>query len=317
MIPRIKYGFRALLLVLLASVQLLACASAERRGVPAVHVVTGAPATVSAADAASPGVLRVMTLNMAHSRGDGFHQLLQSTASAHANLRAMLALFERYDPDVVALQEADRNSFWNGNFDHVEYVARHGDFQQFVHGEHVQGGGLSYGTALISKLTLKNPEPLTFDPTTSITPKGFVVSTVRWPGASAIQVDMVSVHLDFFSESNRRRQAAELIQVLRQRQRPLIVMGDLNAEWIPGDSTVRHLARALNLKPYRPVSEGLDTFPGFGKRLDWILVSPHFVFLDHRVLPDSVSDHRPVIATLGIKPYQSVNTFSLAWPGMD
>ena len=108
---------------------------------------------------------------------------------------------------------------------------------------------------------------------------------------------MVSVHLDFASRTTRRKQAEELIATLRDRQRPVIVMGDFNSGW-QADSTVRHICEALALNAYRPDGTGLETFPAFGRRLDWILVSPGIAFRSYEVLPDSLSDHRGVIAEL-------------------
>ena len=41
---------------------------------------------------------------------------------------------------------------------------------------------------------------------------------------------------------------------------------------------------------------GLETFPAFSERLDWILVSPELSFRSYNVLPDRISDHRSVLA---------------------
>ena len=291
---------RAQLLGMVLLILLQACTATESRYQPETRVVPGASFTFSASPVQAKGVLRVMSLNMAHSRGEGFHQALQKTSTAFDNLEAILEMLREYRPDVVALQEADGKSFWNGKFDHVEYLARHGWYQQYVHGEHVKGGGLSYGTALLSGHELENPEVVTFSPESSVTPKGFVVSTVQWPGEPSIKVDVVSVHLDFSSESKRRQQASKMIEVLRERQNPVIIMGDFNTGWEPEDSAVRLIAGELGLVTFQPADEGLHTFPSFGRRLDWILVSPRFRFVSHSVIPDAVSDHRAVIADLDL-----------------
>lgn len=243
------------------------------------------------------GRLRIMTVNIAHGRGESFHQLLQGVTTTLANLDSIASLFRRSDADIVALQEADGPSFWSGNFSHIDYLADNGDFSQSVHGVHVDGLGLSYGTALIARLDLKDPQAVTFDPSLSPVPKGFVVSTVSWPGSPGIDVDVVSLHLDFASEAIRKQQAAELIETLQERQRPVIIMGDFNTGW-KENSTVQHISEALALTAYRPGEAGLETFPAFGERLDWILVSPGISFRSYQVIPDAVSDHRGVIAEL-------------------
>lgn len=238
-----------------------------------------------------------MTLNIAHGRGESFHQLLQDTATTRVNLDRIAALLRHSDAHVVALQEADGPSFWSGNFSHIDYLAQNGAYRRSVHGAHVDGLGLSYGTALIARLDLGDPQAITFDPTLSPVPKGFVVTTVSWPGRPDIEVDIVSLHLDFASGTNRRQQAQELISTLQDRQRPLIVTGDFNAGW-QENSAVAHICQALALDAYHPGAPGLETFPALGKRLDWILVSKGISFHSYRVLPDTVSDHRGVLAEL-------------------
>jgi endonuclease/exonuclease/phosphatase family metal-dependent hydrolase len=172
---------------------------------------------------------------------------------------------------------------------------------------HVDGLGLSYGTALISNLELKNTKAVTFDPALSPIPKGFVVSTINWPGNVELVVDIVSVHLDFTNKAIRRMQAMELIDTLKQRKNPMILMGDFNAGW-QRDSVVRHISQALGLSAYHPTEPGLETFPAFGERLDWILVSPEISFRSYQVLPDKVSDHRGVIAELEWRRRQFVDS---------
>ncbi|MEA2094044.1 MAG: endonuclease/exonuclease/phosphatase family protein, partial [Pseudomonadota bacterium] len=140
-------------------------------------------------------------------------------------------------------------------------------------------------------------------PAYSFMPKGFVVSTIIWPDGSGIEIDIdiVSLHLTFSSEEIRRKQAAELIDVLQVRNRPVIIMGDFNTEWQSENSSVQFITEALGLNAYQPEMTGLETFPGLGRRLDWILVSPDFEFRSYRLLPDIVSDHRGVIAELVLK----------------
>ncbi|MDX1698349.1 MAG: endonuclease/exonuclease/phosphatase family protein, partial [Thiohalobacterales bacterium] len=143
------------------------------------------------------GRLRVLTLNIAHGRGDSFHQLLQHSDTTRANLADIASLLRDSDAHVVALQEADGPSFWSGNFSHVDYLARNGRYRHAVHGAHADGFGLSYGTALLARFDLRNPRVITFNPEVSAVPKGFVVSTIDWPGRPGVEVDIVSLHLDF------------------------------------------------------------------------------------------------------------------------
>ncbi len=283
--------------LLLQGLILPGCASTRLHSTPPVQSYRVTPDLLAVVNDERDCSLRIMTLNVAHGRGDGFHQLLQRSATTHANLDAIASLIKDSGAAVVALQEADGPSFWSGNFNHVDYLADNGAFSQSVRGMHVDGLGLSYGTALVANLDLRDPRAITFDPALSPVPKGLVVSTVSWPGNPDINIDIVSVHLDFASKSVRNKQALELIEILGDRKRPMIIMGDFNDEW-EKDSSVQHISRALALSAYSPEATGLETFPAFGERLDWILVSPGISFRSYRVVPDIVSDHRGVIAEL-------------------
>lgn len=300
-ILRCRYPVRVAAASLLASVlSLQGCTTADLRSQLDVRTFDTPEASAMPVNTGGDFTLRVMTLNLAHGRGEAFHQLFQKSATIIQNLDEISAMLKREQADVVALQEADAPSFWSGNFHHVDYLARQASYTSAVNGTHVDGPGLAYGTALLANTGLRDAESVTFNPDIALTPKGFVVSTVEWPGQSHVQVDVVSLHLDFSSEMMRQQQALELIEYMRGRNRPMIVMGDFNADWGESDATVQLIASELALKAYDPGAEGQNTFPYRDKRLDWILVSGSMEFREYQVISDAVSDHRGVIAELGL-----------------
>ncbi|MHC4732089.1 MAG: endonuclease/exonuclease/phosphatase family protein [Planctomycetota bacterium] len=233
--------------------------------------------------------LRVMTLNVAHGRGTAAHQTGLGKDELEVNLEAVARMLRRERPAVVALQEADGPSFWSGEFDHVRRLAARAGYPHRFRGRHVDAPRLSYGTALLAARPLENPVSHRFAPSLPTPLKGFVVATVG-------PVDVVSVHLDFLRAGVRRRQVAEMIEALRTRGRPLILLGDLNLEW--GD-TLRHLADALDLKAFAPDATDLATFQD--RRLDWILISRELEFVRYAVVPDALSDHRAVVADVRVR----------------
>lgn len=242
--------------------------------------------------------LTVMSLNLAHGRRNGWHQALMRRRTLQANLAEVAGLIRRERPDVVAIQEADRPSLWSGRFDHVQFLAGMADAPYFVHGEHVKVLKLTYGTALLSRCSLADPVSHTFFPAWPILSKGMVVATIGWPGATERQLDMVSVHLGVGRKAVRQRQSREIVERLKNRKRPLVLMGDFNCGYGGREQTLALLMGELNLRAYAPEAKGLNTFPLLNRRLDWILISPELDFVDYRTLSDVVSDHRPVVATL-------------------
>ncbi len=244
--------------------------------------------------------LRVLTLNTAHGRKNNAHQILQKRPATRANLDDIAKILKRERPDIVALQETDGPSVWSGMFDHVEYLAQKADYPYSILGEHVKGKRNVYGTALLSTAPLQTPESIKFSPAPPTFSKGAVISTIQFPGNHSIDIDVVSVHLDFARKSVRKRQAEELTDRLLSRERPLILMGDFNCEWTSGESTLPFLARTLNVKAYRPYAQDLTTYPTSDRRLDWILISPELEFIDYHVFHDTMSDHLGVLSEIGL-----------------
>jgi endonuclease/exonuclease/phosphatase family metal-dependent hydrolase len=277
---------------------LLSCATSQLQYTPSVQRYEGSGIPCSGDVGSGDHELKVMTLNVAHGRGTGFHQMLQNTQQTVTNLDHINLLLTEVAPDIVALQEIDGPSFWSGKFNHVEYLASRSGFSHSVQALHVDAMGLAYGTALVSRLALSNSRAVTFDPSLSPVPKGFVVSTIRWPGWQGIDIDVVSVHLDFMSGSIRKTQADELVALLHARNNPVIVMGDLNSGWHQQESTAQYLVEQLGLTAYRPEDTTMMTFPALGERLDWILISSGIEFSSYEVLGTEVSDHRGIVARL-------------------
>lgn len=261
-----------------------------------VDAVAGRPTRV-------PG-LRVLTLNLAHGRGTAFHQLSTPDAVFVANIGRAARLIERLAPDVVALQEADAPSGWSGGFDQVAAIGQQTGLGNWFHGIHgrvglwgLGGGDMAYGTALLTRLPFTASRSVAFDSSWRDT-KGFVVATVRGPGAFG-EVDVVSVHTDFLNDEIRQGQVAVLVEALRRRGRPLILMGDLNSQWRAAGFEVAALAGALGLVAYEP-DGAQPTYPSVDpdRRLDWILISEGLVFGHHEVIDTVVSDHRAVFAVV-------------------
>jgi endonuclease/exonuclease/phosphatase family metal-dependent hydrolase len=244
--------------------------------------------------------VKLMTLNIAHARATGSSQLLQTNMQARFNLYQIAQVVKRESPDVVAFQEIDHDSVWNGSFHHGEFIARLADYPHVYGGAHVSGNYLNYGTALMTRQSLVGSQSVVFEKPIGRRGKGFVVSSINWPEAQGMHVDLVSVHLDFLTTAKRRAEIDRLISVVAARDRPRIVMGDFNTGYDePG--LIPYLTDRLELHTWQPEKHAV-TYPVLKRRLDWVLVSHDFEFLDHKVLPDTISDHHAVIAEVTIKP---------------
>jgi endonuclease/exonuclease/phosphatase family metal-dependent hydrolase len=240
------------------------------------------------------GPLVVATLNVAHGRAESPHQLLLGADDLASNLRAAGAIFVAETPHALLVQELDGPSWWSGNTEQGPLLARGARLPWVSRGRHVEGWGLNYGAAVLSASRPLATHTYAFDSTPPTPPKGFVVVTLPYRG---VEVDVVSVHLDFGRAGSRAAQVEMMLERLKARGRPLVLGGDLNCD---GDSApFKRLIEGLTLHSADPEGEAA-TFPATGARIDWILASEHFRFRRYAVLPASVSDHRAVVAALDL-----------------
>lgn len=240
-----------------------------------------------------PGTLRVLTLNVAHGRGTAFHQSLTRPAHIRRNLEAIAELIRRSNADVVALQELDAPSAWSGGFDHLDFLAERSGYDYAYHGLHVDRGfpRLQYGTGILSRYPIRDAHSHAFD-LNALDTKGYVRVQVEGPTGV---VDIVSLHLDFKRDAERREQLAILSSHLERRADPapeLIIAGDFNCTLsgqVLADFAGRHALSAA--------SEGDGTFPSRRprRRIDYVLVSGGFSIQSRLSVPVAVSDHLPVL----------------------
>ena len=246
--------------------------------------------------------LTVATLNMAHGRKDARNQMFLSEEAIRANLLELAGLLDRAEADMIALQEADAPSWWSGEFDHVDFLARNSIYPCTLHGVHATTRAYDFGTALLSQHPLQGGFVHSFQPSWPTTTKGFTLAALSWNPSGRLEqplrVKFVSVHLDFSRRSVRRAQIAEMVGLVGKLKPPLVLMGDFNTDWQTEDSSLKFLAEELGLEVYEPHAEGLSTYGDKGARLDWILASPDLKFRRYAVYPDIVSDHYAVAAEL-------------------
>lgn len=240
--------------------------------------------------------IRVLSLNVAHGRGLAFHQTLASTRRVQQNLDAIARVVAATGVDVVALQELDAPSSWSGEFDHLAYLADRTGLAHLFHGLHMnlRTPRLAYGTGVLSRWPLAGGTTRRFGQN-ALDTKGYVRVRVAGPGA---EVDLVSLHLDFKRDKERRAQLALLSQDLHWNppRGPLVVAGDFNTT--PERTLIPEFMQAHTLRasgsPLHP------TFPSVRprRRIDEVLVSEHFEVRHHEVVDVQVSDHLPVLAEL-------------------
>ena len=237
-----------------------------------------------AQDSPAPVTLRVLSYNIHHGEGtDGRVDLPRIAASIRAAR-----------PDLVALQEVDRNVRRSGSVDQTAELARLTGLHGFF-GKAIDYDGGEYGQSLLSRFPIDAPlvawlpgEP---DRERRIAVSGRVVVHGR-------SLTFVTTHLHHINPEFRNRQATHLNELFGPSTQPVILAGDLNAP--PESQPLRILAGTWLLTTSDPTAltfpAGLPT-----KKIDFILARPPAIFRPlHEEVPTEkvASDHRPILVEL-------------------
>ncbi|TVR46129.1 MAG: hypothetical protein EA402_03050 [Planctomycetota bacterium] len=245
-------------------------------------------------EARAPASLTVASFNLAHGRGASGHQVFTSRQRQVEHLQQTAELMQQHGVTLALLQEADGNSWWNRRKDLVLSLAQAFDWQTGPRGYQVQGFGLDYGNAIISRYALRQARARNWPGGWGAPPKGAVAAVLDFDGEP---LTVVSIHLEPFQRWRRMRQARSLAEWLHGHSGHLLIAGDFNADWNRADDAVRLLAESLALEPWPGAETSPPTF-WTGRRLDWILVSSGLEISEPRILADAPSDHAMVIAEI-------------------
>jgi endonuclease/exonuclease/phosphatase family metal-dependent hydrolase len=257
-----------------------------RGGIAAV--LLGCAGLAPADDGAGPKALRVLTYNIHHGEG----------TDGKLDLPRVAAVIKAARPDLVALQEVDRNTTRTGKVDQTAELAKltglHAEFGKAID---LQGGG--YGLAVLSRFPLKGvkTDPL---PGKKGQEGRIVMRATVEPGGGAPPVTFLNTHFQHDDGPTREAQAAKIDELFGAAEGAFILTGDLNAT--PGSAPVKALAKTWAFAT-EPGGKGLLTIPADVPRqqIDYVLFRPagRFRPVEARVIEEAVaSDHRPVLAVL-------------------
>ena len=225
-----------------------------------------------------PPTVRVMTWNIHGGIGpDGVH-----------DLERMLAVIQRADPDVLALQEVDSRRV-KGAEHPVALLKR-------ILGHHgiaaaaITTADGDYGQVLLSRWPLG--DAIVHDISVPRRePRRAIAATINAPAG---QLFVVAAHLGLrFLE--QRRQCTKMVALTQQSELTTVLLGDFN-DWMWPGSVQNVLSRKL------PGQTRHRTFPARMPllKLDRVLCRPATALVSSKVDPAGadVSDHLPLIAEI-------------------
>lgn len=229
--------------------------------------------------------LRVLTYNIYHGEA----------ADGSVDMDLLASIINEVKPDLVALQEVDKNTQRTGGVDITEELARRTGLKgYFVKHRDFQGG--EYGNAILSRFPVTNIDVIEgYHRTPSIIT--FALATVEL----APDADIVfgCAHLTTRAE-DRKEQARQLrdYYVNKISRAPMILTGDFNAE--PNHDEIKMLLTEF-VECDTTYANTFNARTGPIKKIDYILCprSSAWTVLEARVLcRKEASDHCAVFAVL-------------------
>jgi len=215
--------------------------------------------------------LKLLTLNIAHGRGPILHQGLVKQKTILKWMEKIAELLIDQQPDIVALQEIDENSRWNGHLDLLEYLRRESGYENSAYGMHNKHNGkyrLNYGNAFLSKYPIISEELVVFNKK-KIGSKGFLYCRCDTPLGL---LDFINLHLDFKSKKSRLVQCHEIKKFVLTKEMEYgvesrlepIVMGDFNANISNQKDAAKFLLEEISAHTsYRSYPVKAKTFPSY------------------------------------------------------
>jgi len=267
--------------------------------------------------------LRIACYNIAHGRGLAESNLEGGDEQTRLNrLDEIAALLDEIDADIVVLNEVDFETSWSNNVNQAEYLANKCGYPHRVEERNLDFRVLHqtwrFGNAVLSKLSLSNatlidlPSYSEFETAVAGKKRAFGVD-VRI--AENLFVHIVAAHLSHRSEDLRERSAKSIIQHTRNQELPCIVAGDMNSspKNFPGANATVDDRNAMEtfaqsklflcsqITP--PSSPSRFTFRSDIPKIviDWFLITEELNFRSYDVIHSQLSDHRPIVAEVGIE----------------
>lgn len=232
--------------------------------------------------------LRVLCYNIQHGAG----------SDGKVDLNRQAEVIRAARPDLVALQEVDRNTQRTGGVDQTAVLAKltglHGRF-----GRQIDFEGGQYGQAVLSRVPIDDLKIHVLPGTPERQQRIAVEARLR---VASQELSIVSTHLHHFDADFRVQQAARIDELFAGSDRPVILTGDFNAS--PDAEPVRLLQKNWLLAT---AETSLVTYPAVDptKSIDHVLFRPRerFGVVSVEVINEPLaSDHRPLLAVLELRP---------------
>jgi endonuclease/exonuclease/phosphatase family metal-dependent hydrolase len=250
----------------------------------------------SVADADEPLRLRVLSYNVHHCEG----------VDGRLDVARIAKVINDRKPDLVALQEVDKNCKRSATVDQPEQLAKLTGLH-VVFGRNIDLQGGEYGNAVLSRWPVTGQKNHVLPCLEEGEQRGALAVEIDVPqgstGNPATSLTFISTHLDHRKPDKERLQSVDVINNLPgvSSNRLMILAGDLNAT--PESAVLDRVRKTWTLASSKPH----PTVPVHQPKIqiDYIATFPsqRWKVLEFEVLDEAVaSDHRAVFSVIELTP---------------
>lgn len=228
--------------------------------------------------------LRILTYNIYHGE----------TTDGRVDMDLFASIINEVKPDLVALQEVDKNAKRTGVIDITEELSRRTGLKgHFVKHRDFQGG--EYGNAILSRFPVTGIDVIEGYKSTE---NGITIPSAKISLSKRTEITFTCAHLSTQLQ-DRKAQAKQLMgYYIANGRAPMIITGDLNAE--PHHEEIKMLFEAF-AEADTTFSNTFSTRTGLTKKIDYILYpkNDQWEVLETQVICRSdASDHCAFFAVL-------------------
>ena len=258
-----------------------------------LYVLADRPAVQAQSESApsdSQTVLRVMCYNIRHGRG--MDDVVDLTRTANA--------IKAWNPDVVAVQEVDRNTARTNRTDQPKILAEKLGMH-YAFGKAIDHQGGDYGLLILSRFPILDHQMILLPQEGQREQRGLQIARIGIPDATGKIIRLANTHLGL-SQTEREAQFDKIKVLLSEGDEPVILAGDFNVR--PNNPLVVNLLETW--KDADDPALGKNVTPNvqsrFG-RIDYIFfrADDPFEVLESGTINDSItSDHMPIFSIFAL-----------------
>lgn len=219
-----------------------------------------------------------------------------------ANVNNVAEVLKNIKPDIVFMQEVDKNTTRSLGIDQTQKLAKLAEYPyyQFYKMQDYQGG--EYGIAILSALRLKDVQTHTIPSEI----EGQKITGNNILGTAKIEFNGVNIylantHLSVYQNDRDKQLPYMLEEILSKQTIPVLFAGDFNAT--PSNLTIQQLDDAGYIRTNTDPKKFTIPSNAPNRELDYIAYKPAKTFevISHTVpIGISASDHLPIISILNV-----------------